>query len=78
MLVLSRKKGQYIIIGENIKVTILDVGEDRVSIGIDAPREINIIRGELLEETKQTNLEAVSSSLSALNGLKKVEDKKDN
>jgi carbon storage regulator len=72
MLVLSRKKGQYIIIGENIKVTILDVGEDRVSIGIDAPREINIIRGELLEETKQTNLEAVSSSLSALNGLKKV------
>jgi hypothetical protein len=31
MLVLSRKKGQYIIIGENIKVTILDVGEDRVN-----------------------------------------------
>ena len=63
MLVLSRKKNEYIIIGENIKITVLDCKDDRVSIGIDAPREINIIRGELLEETIKSNLEAVSSAL---------------
>ena len=69
MLVLSRKKNDSIIIGENIKITILECKDDRVSIGIDAPREINIIRGELLEETIKSNLEAASSSLLSLDDL---------
>ncbi|HBN83082.1 MAG TPA: carbon storage regulator [Clostridiales bacterium] len=66
MLVLSRKKDEYILIGDNIKITLLDIGDDKVSIGIDAPKSQTIIRGELLEQTKQTNLEAIESSLAAL------------
>lgn len=72
MLVLSRKNNEYVVIGENIKITILDIGDDKVSIGIDAPKDINILRGELLEETKKANLEAISSSISALNESLKI------
>lgn len=69
MLVLSRKKNESIIIGDNIKVTILESSDDRVSVGIDAPRSINIIRGELLEETIKSNLEAITSSFGSLDDI---------
>ena len=46
MLVLSRKKGESIFIGD-VKVTIVDVKGDRVRIGVEAPKEIPVIREEL-------------------------------
>ncbi len=49
MLVLARKRGQSIIIGDGIEVKILKVDGGYVSVGIDAPREISINRAELLE-----------------------------
>lgn len=61
MLVLSRKKGESLKIGDNVTITILECDGDRVSIGIDAPKEIRIIRGELYEDTAKANLEAISS-----------------
>ena len=48
MLVLSRKIGQSIVIGDNITVTILKVSGNTVRIGIDAPQDIGIKRGELV------------------------------
>lgn len=51
MLVLSRKPGERIQIGEAV-VTILHAGCGRVSIGVEAPRETKILRGELLEREK--------------------------
>ncbi len=48
MLVLSRKKEEEIIIGENIVVTVIQVRRGRVRIGIKAPKDIRIVRGELL------------------------------
>lgn len=50
MLVLTRKQGESIIIGEDIKVTILKIGENFIKIGIDAPREIPVYREELLNK----------------------------
>lgn len=49
MLVISRKPGESILIGDNIKITILNTGSDKVTLGIEAPKEITVIRDELLE-----------------------------
>lgn len=47
MLVLSRKPGEKILIGENVTITIVRIGPNTVRLGIDAPRDMNIVRDEL-------------------------------
>ena len=47
MLVLTRKVGEEIVIGENIRVTVVEVGPGRVKIGIAAPRDVKIDRDEI-------------------------------
>lgn len=47
MLVLSRKLKQEILIGENIKITVLKVKGNTVRLGIEAPRDVHVVRGEL-------------------------------
>lgn len=47
MLVLSRKTGQELVIGDNIRITVNRVSGNRVTLGIDAPEEVRIMRGEL-------------------------------
>ena len=47
MLVLSRKPGERILIGDNVTVTIVRIGPNNVRLGIEAPRELNIVREEL-------------------------------
>ncbi len=64
MLVLSRKIGQSILIGHNIEVKIIDVQGDQIRIGINAPRNITILRKELVDEVKRVNREAVVNSSS--------------
>ena len=49
MLVISRKAGESLILSEDIKVTIISVTGDKVSIGIEAPKEVKIVRQELME-----------------------------
>ena len=49
MLVLGRKPGEYIMIGDNIMVKVLKT-EDGLRLAIDAPKEISIIRGEIYEQ----------------------------
>jgi len=53
MLVLSRKPGERILIGEEIAITVVRIGPNTVRIGIEAPRTMNIVRDELClsEET---------------------------
>jgi carbon storage regulator len=50
MLVLTRKKHQSIMIGENIEISVLDVIGDKVRIGIQAPREVSVFRKEVFLE----------------------------
>ena len=57
MLILSRKTGESLFLGEKVEVTVLDVSGDKVKIGITAPSDIRIIRRELIE-TEKANLEA--------------------
>ena len=47
MLVLSRKVGQELIIGDNVRITINRVGGSRVTLGIEAPDDVRVVRGEL-------------------------------
>ena len=47
MLVLTRKQNQEILIGDNIKITVLKMKGNTVRLGIEAPRDINVVRGEL-------------------------------
>jgi carbon storage regulator len=47
MLVLSRKPGEQIQIGHNITVTVIEVRGNRVKVGIEAPRTVDVVRGEL-------------------------------
>ena len=62
MLVLSRRVGERLIIGDNIVITVIDVRSDGVRIGIDAPREVRVNRAEVLEAVKQANLEAAKGA----------------
>ncbi len=66
MLVLTRQKNQTIVLGDDVKITIVDIDGDRVRIGIDAPKSLRIMRAEILEEVRQTNKEAVQSNTSLL------------
>lgn len=47
MLVLSRKPGEKIQIGDNVTITIVRIGPNTVRLGIDAPRDMNIVRDEI-------------------------------
>ena len=64
MLVLSRRKGESIVIG-NAVLTLLDTGRGRVRIGIEAPPDLAVMRGELVHAAipHVTDPEAVSSSV---------------
>jgi len=61
MLVLARKVGESIVIGDNITIKVVALENGIVKFGIDAPREISIIRSELIEEVKESNKAAVQA-----------------
>ena len=60
MLVLTRKTGEKIVIGDDITITILDVRGDGIRIGIDAPRGIKIQREEVLIAVAEANVAAAA------------------
>jgi carbon storage regulator len=57
MLVLSRKVGEKLIIGDNVTVLITQIAGNRVTIAIEAPRDVRIVRGELKLHKKQEQQE---------------------
>lgn len=61
MLVVSRKSGESLLIGENIEIHILEIGDGTIKIGIDAPKNIKILRKELLAEIKRENIESIQN-----------------
>ena len=77
MLVLSRKKDETIVIGENIELTVVEVRGDTVKLGISAPREVKIFRGELLEAIREANIEAAAQQAVDLEALTKRVRKED-
>ena len=62
MLVLTRKLGEKICIGENICITIVDIDRGKIRLGIDAPREVPVFRQELLP-VKESQSPAAASAV---------------
>jgi carbon storage regulator len=73
MLVLTRKKGQSLMIGNEIEISIVDIQGDQVRIGINAPRNVSIHRKEVFEEIQQENRQASTVNLSQEELKKAVE-----
>jgi carbon storage regulator len=61
MLVLTRRPGESIVVGENIVVTVIEIKGGQVRIGIDAPRDIDVYREEIYEQVRQENLSAIAN-----------------
>ncbi|SDS90868.1 carbon storage regulator, CsrA [Microterricola viridarii] len=65
MLVLTRKPGEKILIGDDIVITVLDARGDSIRIGVDAPRGIKIQRSEVVQAVAEANAEATGAAGSA-------------
>ncbi|KEA45736.1 carbon storage regulator [Campylobacter mucosalis] len=58
MLILSRKENEEILLGNDIKVVVVGIGKGVVKIGIEAPKNMMVLRSELANEIKAKNTEA--------------------
>ena len=72
MLALSRKKGEGIIIGDDIELVVLDVFKDGVRIGIKAPKNVSVHRKESYLQIQEENKKAMETSNDATDILKKM------
>jgi len=74
MLVLTRKSGEVITVGDDIEITVIAVKGDQVKIGINAPKHVEVFRKEVYEQIIVENQEAsadVSVVMKWMNGMKK-------
>ncbi len=60
MLVLSRRREEKILIGQDIEIVVLHVGQDGVKLGVRAPKSVTVIRGELYDQVASENRAAVN------------------
>lgn len=72
MLVLTRKKGQSIMVGDGIEISVVDVNGDSVRIGVRAPREVSIYRREIFEAIREENMSAARSASEMARQFKKA------
>ncbi|GKX65462.1 carbon storage regulator CsrA [Inconstantimicrobium mannanitabidum] len=71
MLVVTRKIGESILIGDNIEVSISKIEDGSVKIAIEAPKDIRILRKEIYKQVEQENIEAAVIDLKVLKDIKK-------
>ncbi len=72
MLVFTRKKGESLVIGNDVEITILSLGPGSVKVGITAPRHISVHRQEVYEAIRRENLAAARSQIPAADVLRKL------
>lgn len=63
MLVITRKKEESILIGEDIEIKVIKFQDGSVKVGINAPQDVTILRKEVYEKVKDENMKAITSSL---------------
>ena len=71
MLVITRKEGESLLIGDNIEINISKISDGNVKIAIRAPREMTILRKELVTEIKAENKMASKVDMDLLKNLKR-------
>lgn len=72
MLALSRKQNESIVIGNDIEITILDVKNEQVKIGISAPKHVGIYRKEIYLQIQEENKKAMESTAPTLNDVEEL------
>ena len=63
MLVLNRKPGESIIVGDNIEIKILEIQDGKIKIGIEAPKDVGILRKEVYDEVIAENRRSLEKNL---------------
>ncbi|WP_163193282.1 carbon storage regulator CsrA [Clostridium thermarum] len=71
MLVITRKKGESILIGSDIEITVVKLDDGSVKLAIDAPKSVTVLRKELYKEVQEENKSAVILNLDMLKSIKK-------
>ncbi len=69
MLVITRKKNEALLIGDDIEISIVGIEKGAVKLAINAPKEKMILRKELYVEVKEENVEAAKVNLELLKGF---------
>lgn len=72
MLVVTRKQGEAIVIGEDIEIIISEISADKVKLAVNAPKDIRIFRKELLELKQENEQASMLSQKDAVAMLKKL------
>jgi len=72
MLALSRKKGDAIVIGNNIEISILDIRGEQIKIGITAPKDVSIYRKEVYVQIQDENKAAIYNAGPAMADLREL------
>ncbi len=76
MLVLQRKKNQSLVINGNVTVSILEIGSDWIKLAIQAPKDVKILRAELMEAAEVNQEAAKELNTESVNALKNLVRKK--
>ncbi|WP_270578303.1 carbon storage regulator CsrA [Caldifermentibacillus hisashii] len=71
MLILARKKGEAIQIGNGIEIKIVSIQGDQVKIGIEAPKTVEVYRKEIYEQIQEENKQAATTPTNILGLIKK-------
>ena len=72
MLVLQRKKNQSLVINGNVTVSVLEIGSDWIKLAVEAPKDVKILRAELIEAAQANQEAAGELSNASVNALKKL------
>jgi carbon storage regulator len=71
MLVITRKKGESILIGDDIEITVVKLDDNSVKLSISAPKDVTILRKELYKEVTEENKKSVVFDASILKDIRK-------
>lgn len=69
MLILTRKPGESVYIGDNIKITVVEIKGNQIRVGLDAPKDMRIYREEIYLQILEENKQAAETSMVAGNEL---------
>ncbi|MFP4055869.1 MAG: carbon storage regulator CsrA [Candidatus Brocadiia bacterium] len=72
MLVLTRRKGESIVLGDSVEIHVLEISRHQVKLGVQAPRAVPVYRKEIYDQIREENRAAASSSDSQVLGIGKL------